>query len=1109
MTDTDALRTAADGALAVGQWRLAEVQLANWGTFDGVIHRVPIARQGHLLTGPSGSGKSSLLDAIAAVLTPDKWLRFNQAAQGAGARTEQRGLVSYVRGAFSRAEDETDGRVVSTYLRPGSTWSGILLRYEDGGGGTASLARLFFLKKSGSALADLQDLCLIERGPVDLRDLEDFARGGIEARKAQARWPDALITTNRSHGRFYARLQSIFGIAQENALQLLHKTQSAKNLDSLDQLFRDFMLDRPATFDIAETAREQFGELRDAHDRVVDLRRQRDHLLQLRDASTVLDAAQLDVGRSQVLIDANVPYQKGEALRLVREELGDLDERIAQLEIDAERARAVAARAEDTYLAARDAAMERGGAEAEHLQQRLDDARRAARDVGERWETLARQLATVGIEHAPETAEEFTELRAAIDRELGEATSVTGATHPQHERLTVAKRELRRIDGEIDALRTSGTTVPRGLLEARRQIAAGVGVPASALPFAAELLEVRPEFDAWAGAIERVLRPLALTMLVRPEHLPAVRRWVDANEIAVRLVFEEAGGSAGPPRPAASSTSLVNRVRVAQGPFGTWLSARLSEQFDYACVETPDGMDEHVRAVTINGQIKSSRTRYEKDDRVRIRDRAAWVLGDRAAKLEALIALRATADAEVTAAQRDVDRAEERRAFEERRRGALATLREASWHSVDRSGAAEAVAALERRLAELTKADGALRDAIVVRQAAERDRDEASAVDRAAQVALDAGRAARAAAAEDEAGLVAEFDAGRVEQVGEQTRAELARRFRAVKRTLTRRELAEIGQRVGGVLIAERDAAIGRATHAGNDVTRLAAQFIDRWPEASAERIAAIDDRGGFIDMLDRILANGLPEQETRFRTLLRDRSRDLIGDLRGEILGATRAIQDRIDSVNAALRRSAFDEGRYLRLQVRQVHSATVKRFLAELKDIADDSWTDEDDASAERRFALLAELMRRFGSSDHIDRRWYAECLDTRLHATFRAHEVDEHDRVHATYDSGAAMSGGQQQKLVVFCLAAALRYQLADPDAPFSRYGTIVLDEAFDKADSGYTRMALNVFVEFGFQMILATPQKLLRTIEPYVGAATSVENPTRRRSVLAQVDWRGRG
>ncbi|MEN3123913.1 SbcC/MukB-like Walker B domain-containing protein [Janibacter sp. LM] len=147
----------------------------------------------------------------------------------------------------------------------------------------------------------------------------------------------------------------------------------------------------------------------------------------------------------------------------------------------------------------------------------------------------------------------------------------------------------------------------------------------------------------------------------------------------------------------------------------------------------------------------------------------------------------------------------------------------------------------------------------------------------------------------------------------------------------------------------------------------------------------------------------------------------------------------------------------------------------------------------------------MRRLESSDHVDRTWRQACLDTRQHVTFLAEEIDEGGRVLATYDSGAAMSGGQQQKLVIFCLAAALRYQLADTDDPFPRYGTIVLDEAFDKADTRYTRMALDIFVEFGFQMVLATPQKLLQTIEPYVDGATSIENPSRRRSDVAQVQW----
>ena len=42
-------------------------------------------------------------------------------------------------------------------------------------------------------------------------------------------------------------MRSRLGIETENALKLLHKTQSAKNLGSLTDFLRDFMLDEPKT----------------------------------------------------------------------------------------------------------------------------------------------------------------------------------------------------------------------------------------------------------------------------------------------------------------------------------------------------------------------------------------------------------------------------------------------------------------------------------------------------------------------------------------------------------------------------------------------------------------------------------------------------------------------------------------------------------------------------------------------------------------------------------------------------------------------------------------------------------------------------------------------
>ncbi|MFA4840658.1 MAG: ATP-binding protein, partial [Agrococcus sp.] len=225
-----------DVAARTAQWRLAEVQLLNWGTFDG-LHRVPIARKGQLITGGSGSGKSSLLDGIAAVLTPDGLLQFNAAAQGAGAVRGDRSVVSYVRGAWSKAADEEQDRVVSRYLRPGTVVSGLLLRYEDGSDAVVTLARLMFLKGTSTDKGDLRDAYLLELGDLDLDRLRGFVTSqanGIDTRGLQRAFPKAVLTTSGKHAKFYARLGSVLGISGDNALQLLHRTQSAKNLGSLD-----------------------------------------------------------------------------------------------------------------------------------------------------------------------------------------------------------------------------------------------------------------------------------------------------------------------------------------------------------------------------------------------------------------------------------------------------------------------------------------------------------------------------------------------------------------------------------------------------------------------------------------------------------------------------------------------------------------------------------------------------------------------------------------------------------------------------------------------------------------------------------------------------------
>ena len=94
----------------LGQMRLSRLQLHNWGTFEGG-HDLPVPRGGLLLTGESGSGKSSVLDAITAVLIRPGEARFNAAAQDGPVGDRDRSPMSYVRGAYRKHADAETGEV--------------------------------------------------------------------------------------------------------------------------------------------------------------------------------------------------------------------------------------------------------------------------------------------------------------------------------------------------------------------------------------------------------------------------------------------------------------------------------------------------------------------------------------------------------------------------------------------------------------------------------------------------------------------------------------------------------------------------------------------------------------------------------------------------------------------------------------------------------------------------------------------------------------------------------------------------------------------------------------------------------------------------------------
>lgn len=1084
-----------------GQHRLARVQVVNWGTFHG-HHDLPLSRKGFLITGNSGSGKSTLIDAISAVLVPGGQVHFNAAAQET--TKSGRGFVSYIRGAWRREADADTEGLRTAYLRDGATWSAIALTYRTGpDADPVTLVKLMHLGRGQNAAGDVAHLHLILDEDLDLPELRAFAQRGIDTRAIRRRWPEA--TVNPSYSPFAGSFRSRLGISTEGAQRLLHRTLSAKSLTSLDQLLRDYMLDEPVTFDMAQRAADQFHDLREAHRVVVDARHQIEALAPLEGLATTRNralAVQQDTDEEIAHLDA-VRAQR--VLALLEEEQHAALATTPLLEAGAHQATeaAHATRAATNDLSARLEGLD--GGRLAVLRNERDTQLVTVAQVEKRHASIAAAVRAWDGE-VPASAEEFVTLCGHLEDQI--AHSTTGheerlrGRYELSDQRSVALRERDRLVEDREVLARRRSNLDPSLLRAREMICAATNIAEDALSFAGELLAVRPEFTDWTGPIERVLGGFARTLLVPDDLYPAVAAAVDDTHLGARLVYRRVRRMTVSDVAQTGPQSLVRRLDVADGPLSAWMHRHLADHFDYVCVDTSADLVQHQRAVSRAGQVKHSAERHEKDDRHRVDDRSRWVLGfDNEAKLADLrrriTDLEATVSS-LTARLDDLDLQEQ--SIHQQNRAAQTVL-DAQWTDIDLAGARAILDDLDRRLASWEQDNpehASLSAALDRARLAETEADRARA---AAESAL----ATHRKQLDDLAARIDEARSIATEPVPESIAARIDARFAAVSRRLTSENIADKTYEVSQRLHEENRKAQHMVSSTGAEVVQTLSKYLARWESRGGELRADADYVDDALAVLTRLRADGLPEFEERFFQLLQDQSARNIGELAQAIRKAPAEIRSRIDPVNESLQRSAFDTDRWLRIEVRERRSPAAAEFLDELGTINSGSWDIESRPAAEQRFERMSALLERLSSGEPAEQRWRRQVLDTRLHVGFVGVELDGQGDVRNYHDSSSGLSGGQAQKLVFFCLAAALRYQLAPDGEDLPRYGTVILDEAFDRADSAYTRRALDVFTQFGFHMVLATPLKLLQTLEEYIGGAAAVNIVDNKHSQLSLIEW----
>jgi uncharacterized protein YPO0396 len=1092
---------------AAEQFRLARLQAYNWGTFSGLAD-LAVARRGFLVLGPSGSGKSSLLDAYTALLTPPKWLDFNVAAREAERVGRDRTLLSYVRGAWAQ-QTGTAGEYAVQYLRPGTTWSALAATFRNEAGSALTLVALYWISGGSNTTADVRRRWLVVPRELLLRELEFFPGSDFDVRRLARELPDAFVADQFSVYR--ERFCRLLGIESELALKLLHRTQSAKNLGDLNTFLRDFMLDVPETFARADALVAEFGELKAAHGAVVAARRQIEILKPTRDGFESLTTVQRRCNEVDELLAGVEPYREAVRAALLREaivrtegelaiargELGGAEqalarERLALQELQARRAAAGGARLEDWRGQVHELETER-------------ERRTGRRD------SLARDVRLLGLA-APASAGEFAglvhEARRRLQDEAAERDRREEALDALKLRNAAVAKEFAEARAELSALERQPSSIPAYLLEVRDALARELGVGAERLPFAGELMQVRDDAAEWRGALNRALRGLALSILVEEPLYATFAAKVNQLHLGQRLVFLRipAAGARGRTRPdgardavrGATLDAVVRKLDFADRPQAEWLKIEIALHHALRCVDTLAAFRDADQALTREGLVKRGPMRHEKDDRRRVDDRSAWVLGfDNRDKREWYADRVRTLGEQVGALQRQVNEARER---DERTRGMLEACQRVAnlaWADVDVAGVVGRIGELQARIdAELSQnLDLGRLDAEIgsvdVRVAAAQDaRDECGSAVRTLEQRLDGytRQAARIVAVEptpfQETGLRARFDAGGP--------AELETLDRLANRVT--KELGEERQQ----LAADSERLLA-AVEAGF------ATFVREWPAESGGLDARLASAEDFFAKLTRLEVDALPDYEARFLQLLHEQGDQNLVLLRDQLDRERRAIAERLEIVNDSLRRVQFSPGTHLVIDSADRALEDVREFRRAMRAALEMVPGVSDAHAAERRFAALDALVTRLGSAEPADRRWRDLVLDVRWQVEFVGREFDDAGREVEVYRSGAGKSGGQRQKLAATCLAAALRYQLGGAEDALPRFGTVVLDEAFDKADEQFTTLAMRIFESFGFQMIVATPMKSVMTLEPFVGGACFVTIEDRRRSALLLIEF----
>jgi uncharacterized protein YPO0396 len=1086
------------------QWRAESFQMVNWGGFQG-HHEVAIAPTATLISGASGTGKSSLMDAYLALVMPSD-TPFNGASNDAGAgrarSADQRNLMTYLKGKTDSNREADTGELHDQVLRgaDSATWGAIAMTFIDDNKRRYTVLRAYFVPRGANKFADITMKMATIDGHLDLRDLAETVESRFDKRVLKNRFP--AIDVFDTYAAFSQTLYTRLGIGANGeggkALRLLARIQAGQQVKTVDGLYKSMVLEEPSTYAAADKAVAHFEDLERSYGAMLSEAQKAAVLERIpelhRDYEESSAKAQL-IDTFGVNRTGDTPFvlwslSTEEALL----ETAADENRIARRENQGEFTHA---RDAETELKTRIAASQHqqrdnGGDVLVGLQNDLAKLTDKASDIAaerSRFEERVRVLdvavsTPAEFSSAHTAAEKFLSGFSDTERDLENSRSAFQKdSYPLEEQIRGLKQERRFLTGRE-------SLVPQHLHNARLLIAEAAGIPADELPFVAELIEIAPGEDAWRHAAEVTLASVVRVMLVDETKLRALSEAIDPVQLPVRIHFE--GVALRPYEKIDSDPRYISgKLVYRDSPFSGWVQDRVqANNLDALCVSDPAKLAGDGPRVTQSGQTRNGKRGAHGFNR----DQKSIIGFSNQARLDEITAELAALAARATDLSERASAVGAQIAELRQKKDAHQFVLDTAWATIDVDDAQKRIddkrAEWDRVLAgsDVLRALKDEEERLATELEEAQKRKHATERDAAALSAAQSALVDRQDAVSNE---LSRIENGNTTELSDEHAEHLNAHFAAVSEV---GDLAAFPAGLGRLkerLTEQSQQDRQKALSARDSLTSIFVTFQDRWPDPNIG--VSMDSYSSYRDILDAVHTLGLSERRQEWKRRLSQWSGQDLVPLVGAFTTSIEEIEDRLRPINEILTTLPFGAGRdRLRISLRRLHRDDATAFRKELRALSDGGTAELTDDETESRFQRLQAFMGQIrrpeeGAPGAAQRDLL---LDVRKHVEITAVRVTPDGVEVSTYSSLGGKSGGESQELVAFVVGAALRFQLGDESRTRPRFAPVFLDEGFVKSDSEFAGRSVAAWKGLGFQLIIGSPLDKVTALEPYMDLVLSM-------------------